>query len=59
MVGSGGLAAMGIWCLLFGAEGEEGRKRKKRRVSGWPFGNEEARRVREENKMEKKKGKGI
>lgn len=42
MVGSGGLAAMGVWCLLFGGEGE------KKRASGWPFRNEEARRLKEE-----------
>lgn len=44
MVGSGGLAAMGVWCLLFGGEGERAR------ASGWPFRNEEAKRVKVEGK---------
>lgn len=80
MLGSGALAAMGIWCLLFGGEGGRGRGRgtkgrsKRRtvgglpvdsgegkeieletiggsgRASGWPFPNEEARRVKEEKR---------
>lgn len=43
-VGSGVLAAMGLWCILFAAEA--GRVSKKtgadKRVSGFPFGNVEA-----------------
>lgn len=45
MVGSGGVAVVGVWCLLFaggGADGDGGD-----RVSGWPFGNLEADRRRE------------
>lgn len=40
---------MGVWCLLFGGEGE------KRRASGWPFRNEEARRVKSEGKGKAKR----
>lgn len=42
VTGSGGLAAMGVWCLLFGSGGggEEGGRRQKNRVSGWPFKNQ-------------------
>jgi hypothetical protein len=50
MVGSGGLAAMGVWCLLFG-NGEE-------RASGWPFRNAEARRLKEERRRDKRAGWG-
>lgn len=39
ITGSGTLAAMGIWCLLFGTSGERSRKQKDR-VSGWPFKNQ-------------------
>lgn len=64
MVGSGSLAAMGIWCLLFGADGDSGRDRErgqgqrqgeKSKVSGWPFRNAEATRVKLENREEKRK----
>ena len=52
MVGSGGLASWGLWCLVFGGggEGNEGRKR----VSGWPFRNEREREV----KRERMRGRG-
>ncbi|MCJ1471004.1 hypothetical protein MMC07_009652 [Pseudocyphellaria aurata] len=39
VTGSGGLAAMGVWCMLFGTGGAGG-KRQKNRVSGWPFKNQ-------------------
>lgn len=41
ITGSGSLAAMGVWCLLFGttAAGTEGVKQKNH-VSGWPFKNQ-------------------
>lgn len=50
--GSGMLAAMGVWCLLFG--GSAGGT--KERVSGWPFRNEEVERRKREKreKWEKK-----
>ncbi|QDS74282.1 hypothetical protein FKW77_003497 [Venturia effusa] len=46
-VGSGGLAAMGLWCLMF-ADGSHISRRtgKDKRVSGFPFGNREAREAR-------------
>lgn len=50
MVGSGFLACFGLWCLVFGGEGG-GRNR----VSGWPFRNEEERRVKGE-RMGRKRG---
>lgn len=82
MVGSGLLAAMGVWCLLFGGEGgggrgrdggragghgreqgeesghdggNEGKRWEKSRVSGWPFRNAEATRVKLENREEKRR----
>ena len=43
-VGSGILAFVAVWCLLFGSE--KGRVSKRtgadKRTSGWPFKNEEA-----------------
>lgn len=49
-LGSGSMAAMGLWCLLFGTE--KGRISKRtgadKRTSGWPFKNIES---------DKKKGK--
>ncbi|KAL6717849.1 hypothetical protein ACLMJK_003934 [Lecanora helva] len=45
MVGSGALTCWGIWCLVFGGSGEAGGKE---RVSGWPFRNEEERRIKRE-----------
>ncbi|KAL8859484.1 MAG: hypothetical protein Q9178_004162 [Gyalolechia marmorata] len=49
-IGSGILASMGCWCLVFGTE--KGRISKRtgadKRTSGWPFKNEES---------DKKKGK--
>lgn len=60
MVGSGSLAAMGVWCLLFEGEGGRGGgegKGEKKRVSGWPFRNEEARRVKLENKEERREAR--
>ncbi|KAI4278344.1 MAG: hypothetical protein L6R38_005279 [Xanthoria sp. 2 TBL-2021] len=43
-IGSGFLASMGCWCLVFGTE--KGRISKRtgadKRTSGWPFKNEEA-----------------
>ena len=50
MVGSGFLAAWGVWCLMFG--GSEGRGK----VSGWPFRNEEERK-RKAEKMAARRGK--
>ena len=50
-VGSGGLAAWGVWCLVFGGGGEGGEKR----VSGWPFRNKEEREAKRE-KMARRKG---
>lgn len=77
MVGSGSLAAMGIWCLLFGGDGghggekrgwdggekkgwdggQAGKREGKSRVSGWPFRNQEATRVKLENREEKRRVK--
>ncbi|KAI9674736.1 MAG: hypothetical protein M1817_001640 [Caeruleum heppii] len=49
---NGGLAAVGLWCLLFASS--NGRISRKtladKRTSGWPFGNREA---------DKRKGKKI
>ncbi len=45
MIGSGFLGCMGVWCLMFGGEGGGSGKE---RVSGWPFRNEEERRVKRE-----------
>jgi len=39
------LGCMGVWCLMFGGEGGGSGKE---RVSGWPFRNEEERRVKRE-----------
>lgn len=43
-MGSGGLAAMGLWCLLFASS--NGRISRKtgadKRTSGFPFGNKES-----------------
>ncbi len=53
VVGSGFLACWGVWCLMFaGGGGGEGRSR----VSGWPFRNEEERRVKRERGVGRKRG---
>ena len=51
MIASGTLAAFGGWCLMFasGADAEG-----KERVSGWPFRNEEEKRVKREKMAGKK-----
>ncbi|KAK2734245.1 hypothetical protein FQN55_002862 [Onygenales sp. PD_40] len=48
MVAYGGLASVGLWCLLFGSEGGRISRRTgaDKRTSGWPFGNVEADRKR-------------
>lgn len=48
VIGSGAMAAMGIWCLLFGGQAARISKRTgaDKRTSGWPFGNAEADRKR-------------
>ncbi|KAK2791154.1 hypothetical protein FQN52_005110 [Onygenales sp. PD_12] len=48
MVAYGGLASVGLWCLLFGSEGGRISRRTgaDKRTSGWPFGNAEADRKR-------------
>ena len=53
-VGSGLLAAWGLWCLVFGGA-DVGGAGGKQRVSGWPFRNREEREAKRE-KMMKKKG---
>ena len=49
LTGSGLLAAMGVWCLLF-ASGEAGGKDK---VSGWPFKNDESDRRKSERRAKR------
>lgn len=49
LTGSGILAAMGVWCLLF-ASGEGGGKEK---VSGWPFKNDESDRRKSERRAKR------
>lgn len=46
-LGSGALAGMGLWCAMF-AGGSHISKRtgKDKRVSGFPFGNKEAKEAR-------------
>jgi hypothetical protein len=46
-IGSGSLAGMGLWCAMF-AGGSHISKRtgKDKRVSGFPFGNREAKEAR-------------
>jgi hypothetical protein len=52
VAGYGSLAAMGLWCVLFGQGGHVSRRTgADKRTSGWPFGNVEAGR--------RKGGKGI
>jgi hypothetical protein len=43
-MGSGALAATGLWCILFGETASKISKRTDAdmRTSGWPFGNNEA-----------------
>jgi len=42
-VGSGALAAMGLWCILFGGSSHISRRTgADKRTSGWPFRNTEA-----------------
>ncbi len=53
VMGSGFLSCWGVWCLMFaGGGGGEG----KGRVSGWPFRNEEERRVKREKGAGRKRG---
>lgn len=51
-IGSGSLAAMGLWCILFASS--EGRISRKtgadKRTSGFPFGNKEADKKRKEGR---------
>jgi len=43
VAGYGSLAAMGLWCVLFGQGGHVSRRTgADKRTSGWPFGNVEA-----------------
>jgi len=43
VIGYGFLAAMGLWCVLFGQGGHVSRRTgADKRTSGWPFGNVEA-----------------
>lgn len=46
-MGSGALAAMGLWCILFGGSSHISKRTgADKRTSGWPFGNIEADRKR-------------
>jgi hypothetical protein len=50
-VGSGALASMGLWVILFGNSSKISKRTgADKRTSGWPFGNTEA-----DKKMMKKK----
>lgn len=48
MIGNGFLGCFGLWCLLFGGD-DSGKSR----VSGWPFRNEEERKVKKERMARK------
>lgn len=53
MCASGGLAAVGLWCLLFVSSGGRINRRTgvDKRMSGFPFGNTEADKKRERKRM--------
>lgn len=51
LTGSGILAAMGVWCLLFA--GGEGGGKGKEKVSGWPFKNDESDRRKSERRAKR------
>lgn len=44
----GGLAAWGLWCVMFGGGGHKSRRTgADKRVSGWPFVNAEAKKKKD------------
>jgi hypothetical protein len=44
MIGSGIMAAAGVWCLLFAGDSHISKRTgKDKRTSGWPFGDKKAR----------------